>query len=70
MSIFPRQSALDPQLEKQNEMLRDEYVQFVSSYPTALFINADGEVIGKLGYLPGGAENWIHLANGILNVTW
>ena len=70
MLDFPRQSSLAPELEKQNEELKERYVRIVTSYPTALFVNPDGEVIGKLGYIPGGADNWIHLADGILGVTW
>lgn len=70
MLDFPRQSSLSPELEQQNEMLKERYARIVTSYPTALFINTDGEVIGKLGYIPGGADNWIHQADGILAVTW
>ncbi len=70
MLDFPRQTSLPPDLEQQNEMLKDRYAKMVTSYPTALFVNAEGEVIGKLGYMKGGPDPWVHRADGILAITW
>ena len=70
MLDFPRQSSLPPNLQQQNEMLKDRYAKMVTSYPTALFVTADGEVIGKMGYMKGGPDAWVHRAEGILAVAW
>lgn len=70
MVDFPRQSSLPREQQKQNDWLKSEYANHVTSYPTALFINSRGQVLGKLGYLDGGPEHWIHQAENILAVTW
>lgn len=67
---FPRQSTLAPELERQNEMLKERYSRNITSYPTALFVNSQGQVMGKLGYLPGGAEVWTRKADEILSLAF
>ncbi|MDG2469876.1 MAG: thioredoxin family protein [Pirellulaceae bacterium] len=67
---FPRQSSLEPELERQNEMLKERYSKNITSYPTALFVNSNGQVMGKLGYLPGGAEVWTRKADEILALAF
>ena len=66
----PRETMLEPAIAKQNEKLKKRFANMVTSYPTALFINAQGDVIGKLGYLPGGAENWTYKADEILGLSF
>ncbi len=67
---FPRQSSLAPELARQNEMLKERYSTNITSYPTALFVNSQGQVMGKLGYLPGGAEVWTRKADEILSLAF
>jgi len=38
----------------------------VRGYPTILFLNADGAVYGKTGYVRGGAKNWLPTAHRAL----
>lgn len=66
----PRETALEPAIAKQNEKLKKRYANRVTSYPTALFINANGDVVGKLGYLPGGPGNWTYKADEILALSF
>jgi len=35
----------------------------VKSYPTIMFINAEGEILGKTGYVHGGPSKWLGGAN-------
>ena len=63
---FPKQKQLPASLQKQNNDLLDKYRQYLSGFPTALFIRPDGKVIGKLGYEPGGKRAWIHKAQKIV----
>jgi protein disulfide-isomerase len=70
MLDFPRHTSLPEDQEQHNEAVRERYARMVNSYPTVLFVSPQGEVLGKLGYIRGGAENWIHQADGILSVTW
>lgn len=70
MLDYPRETSLAPELEQQNAALKKKFGQMVTSYPTALFVDSEGQVLGKLGYIEGGAENWIHQAENILTVAW
>lgn len=70
MLDYPRQSSLPSDLARQNETLKERYSEMVTSYPTALFVDSQGEVLGKLGYMRGGAEHWIHQAESVLSTTW
>lgn len=53
---YPRQKEQSAKIKKQNVELRDKYK--IRGYPTILFIDHDGEVIGRSGYKPGGPEVW------------
>lgn len=55
---FPKRKKLAPHLESQNEALLARYKSHVRGYPTVLFLDANGEVVGKMGYTKG-ASNWI-----------
>lgn len=58
---FPRGKELPAALKKQNDLLNSEYS--VSAYPTILFLNGDGEILGRSGYLQTpGPVTWINHA--------
>ncbi len=57
---FPRRTELPAAVKEQNEKLRDEYQ--IKGYPTVLFLDHKGKVLGKYGYDEGGPENWIENA--------
>lgn len=54
---FPRTVKLDPAQKKANTALRNKFG--VMSYPTAVILNADGQVKTKIGYRPGGAASYV-----------
>lgn len=54
---FPRNKELPDPLKKQNDRLNREYA--VTGYPTILFLNGDGEILGRSGYLQvPGPKTW------------
>ena len=57
---FPRSKALPAALKAQNQGLAQKYA--IRGYPTVLFLKADGSVIGKSGYMPGGPSAWVQNA--------
>ena len=61
---FPKRSKLAEELSQQNQFLATKYQ--IKRYPTALFIDQQGNVIGKLGYEEGGPSQWITKAKVIL----
>ncbi len=63
---FPRGKELSPELTQQNESLRVQYEGEINGFPTALFVDMKGQVYGKLGYTPGGPQEWIQQAEMIL----
>ena len=63
---FPRRKSLPAKLEKQNDMLAAEFG--VSSFPTVLFLSAEGDVLGTSGYLgDGGPTQWTDYARQQIN---
>ncbi|MBQ9429952.1 MAG: thioredoxin family protein [Kiritimatiellae bacterium] len=54
---FPRTVKLDPAQKKTNTALRNKFG--VMSYPTAVILNADGQVKTKIGYRPGDAASYV-----------
>ena len=53
---FPKQVQQDPKVRSQNEGLARKYD--IAGYPTVLFLDAGGEVMGKLGHSKD-AKQWI-----------
>ena len=63
---FPRKTAQDPGIKEQNAELQVKYE--VGGYPTILFLDSSGEVLGSLqGYQPGGPSSMISKASKIIS---
>jgi protein disulfide-isomerase len=56
---------LPPQLAQQNKALAGKYG--IKGFPTILFLDEGGNVLGRSGYLQGGAQAWIQSAQGIIS---
>jgi protein disulfide-isomerase len=54
---FPRRTKLDEALKAQNERLMRHFK--VEGFPTILLFNSEGDLVGQLGYQPGGPEAFI-----------
>ena len=68
---FPRKTAQDPAIQKQNSELQQTFA--VQGYPTVWIVNAskkDGKInlekLGSTGYLAGGPTTWLANADQIL----
>ncbi len=57
LADFPRRTKLDDALQAQNERLRRHFG--VQGFPTLLLFSSAGELIGQLGYQPGGPDAFI-----------
>ena len=59
---YPKRSQLPAEIRQQNEMLKSRYQ--ISSYPTVLLLDVQGNVKGKLIYRSGQSpENWVKMAD-------
>lgn len=63
---FPRRSQ-SAALKKKNRKLQARYR--VRGFPTVLFLDADGRVLGRSGYRSGGASAWVSDAETQLRST-
>lgn len=54
---FPQSKILTPKVKEQNDQLAKKYE--IQGFPTILLLDADGKVLGKTGYQPGGAEAYV-----------
>ena len=68
---FPRKNMMSPEIQNQNNQLQQLFE--VRVYPTVWIVNAeikDGKTnfqkLGTTGYVAGGPEAWLAVANGIL----
>jgi protein disulfide-isomerase len=68
---FPRKNTMSPEIQNQNNQLQQLFE--VRGYPTVWIVNAeikDGKTnfqkLGTTGYVAGGPEAWLAVANGIL----
>ena len=58
---FPRTKQLPEELKTQNDQLAQQFQ--VSGFPTILVLDAEGQLIARTGYRPGGPEEYLkHLA--------
>ena len=63
---FPKQKKQSDEVKKQNQQLMEKHKKLVEGYPTILFLDAKGEVLGKSGYQQGGPTKWIKEADKIV----
>jgi thioredoxin-related protein len=62
---FPKRSSQSPVTMQQNQKLAEQFA--VEGYPTVMFLDVNGQVLGKpLGYLPE-VDRWLQAANTIVN---
>ena len=63
---FPRSQEAKDKVPnpKRNDELKNKYG--IRGFPTVLVMTPDGQVFGKTGYRPGGAEPYIEHLNGML----
>lgn len=69
---FPRRTQLDKETKMQNYQMQSIFK--VRGYPTVHFVSAekkaDGKInfnaLGKTGYVRGGPQKWLEVANGII----
>lgn len=54
---FPRRTPIEPAVKARNETFRN--MLGVTGYPTVVIMKSDGREVGRLGYVPGGADAWI-----------
>jgi protein disulfide-isomerase len=64
MADFPRTGKQPAEVVTQNEKLAEEYG--VSGFPTILLLNAEGKVLGRTGYRPGGPADYVAHLKGIM----
>jgi len=62
---YPRGSQLPPRIQQQNEMLKSRYA--ISSYPTVLLVDVEGNVKAKMAYQNGQSPSqWVQMAEARL----
>ena len=61
---FPKYGDQSDVLRRQNDELKQKFN--ISSYPTVLLVDANENVIGKMGYRQGGPAPWIQMASSHL----
>ena len=64
---FPNELKLSDEVVKQNEELMEKYKDQVPGYPTILFLDKDGGVVGKMSYQKGGPSGWLKSAEAIVH---
>ena len=62
---FPQNNPQTDSLRRQNSQLQAKYR--VPGFPTVLFIDSEGEVLGRSGYIRGGVDQWIVRAQQIVS---
>lgn len=61
---FPRRLPQTEELKKQNNDLVEKFG--IEGFPTILLLDAEGKLLGRTSYLPGGAENYVTHLKGLL----
>ncbi len=61
---YPKLSKLPPELQQQNNNLLKQFP--VEGFPTIVFLNNEGEFLNSMGYMQGGAGNWLNQAKMLL----
>ncbi len=61
---FPESTPIDPAVERQNSTLASAYG--IEGFPTVLFLDGNGELLERSGYVRGGPSAWIASAEELL----
>ncbi len=61
---FPKKKEQAADLKAQNQRLAKKYQ--IQGFPTILFLDSNGEVLGRTGYMKGGPEPWIKNAESVI----
>ena len=62
---FPKRKQQAPALRKQNRALAEKFG--IRGFPTILFLDAEGNKIGQMGYQKGGPGPWIQNAEDVID---
>jgi len=63
---FPRQKAQSEAIKKQNNDLAQKFS--IEGFPTILLLDAEGQLLERTSYMPGGADNYVtHLRKLLKN---
>ncbi len=62
---FPQKTQQNPEVQKQNAELQQRYG--VNSFPSVLFLNSQGKVLGRLGYMSDPLD-WTRKADDVLSI--
>ncbi len=61
---YPQSKPQAKDVIEQNSVLQQKYA--IRGFPTVLLTDAEGNLLGKLGYEAGGPENWTRKASSLL----
>lgn len=64
LADFPTSKTLPPEQVKQNRGLAERYG--VRGFPTILLLDAEGNVLARTGYVPGGPDNYVQHLKGLI----
>ncbi len=62
---FPQSMKLEKDLVEQNDALQQVFA--IRGYPTVIFADASGKLLGRYGYDKGGPQNWISKAEAMIH---
>jgi protein disulfide-isomerase len=62
---YPQRTPQPAAIKKQNQALAKKYA--IRGYPTILFLDGTGKVVGKSGYMRGGPAAWTKHAQGVVD---
>ena len=66
---FPRPNLQPDWIKQQNQELKKRYSHKIKGYPTILILNSQGDVLGSQGYMRGGPERWIAVADNTIQAN-
>ena len=61
---FPRRAAQSDEVKKANRTLAEQFQ--VEGFPSVLLLDAEGKVLARTGYQPGGAEAYVQHLKSLL----
>jgi protein disulfide-isomerase len=61
---YPQRKALPAGLKMQNDQLAEKYK--IEGYPTILFLDSKGQILGNYGYDSGGPSKWTQNADKMI----